>query len=603
MLQIGVSQTKKKRRKSAVWHFFSADPGQKAAVCTLCNEIVRTSGNTTNLFNHLKKAHKTSYDEVEMMQATEQIGSPKIRKTPKTIIKAEIKAPEIETPKIKNAKRNQKLTNSLVNMIAIDMAPSSMVDDIGFKNFVKVLDNSYEMPTSYHLIDDLLPTKYEAVKNKLQSALSKASFVALSTDVWTCGKPETFLTIYCHFIDSEWRMKSYVLETRKSEQACRADDLALCLKEVAQSWKLSNKISCMVSRSAEDVKEAAEIATWTHFSCFSQVLDAALDETLLADEEVGSIRHLLIKCKDIAAILETNSKAESILTQQQRAFQLPETKITFGYDKWDSIYHMFERIVEHQLAINGTIDHFDQASKIMPEELEVMADIVTVLKPFDVAVRELLKEKFTSVSKVLPLARSLLKKVSGSSSYYARRLQHNLLKRLKKLYGQVETNTILSSSSILDPRFKQLPFSEKKFSDETISKLQQEISAIESPSVRVEIIEQSMEEDCDALWDFFDQSRTQAENAKSSNEYEIRQYFQDKLINRMENPLEWWKSNEKRFEKLSWLAKKYLSIPASAIPPSRIYTEAGKTVASKRSIIPTDRVNMRVFLYENSDLL
>ena len=57
----------RKGSTSIVWGFFGfaeSDADQKAVLCKECRRVVSApQGNTTNLFNHLKKHHKPKYDE------------------------------------------------------------------------------------------------------------------------------------------------------------------------------------------------------------------------------------------------------------------------------------------------------------------------------------------------------------------------------------------------------------------------------------------------------------------------------------------------------------------------------------------------------------
>lgn len=47
---------------SLVWNFFTESPG--AGICRLCLKTIETSGNTTNLRNHITKVHKINLTEV-----------------------------------------------------------------------------------------------------------------------------------------------------------------------------------------------------------------------------------------------------------------------------------------------------------------------------------------------------------------------------------------------------------------------------------------------------------------------------------------------------------------------------------------------------------
>ena len=64
----------KKASHSVVWKFFGfkeEDENQKDMTCKLCFATVAAPhGNTTNLYNHLKRHHKVQYDEAVKAKKT-----------------------------------------------------------------------------------------------------------------------------------------------------------------------------------------------------------------------------------------------------------------------------------------------------------------------------------------------------------------------------------------------------------------------------------------------------------------------------------------------------------------------------------------------------
>ena len=70
----------------------------------------------------------------------------------------------------------------------------------------------------------------------------------------------------------------------------------------------------------------------------------------------------------------------------------------------------------------------------------------------------------------------------------------------------------------------------------------------------------------------------------------------------VENPLTWWKQNEKHFQALSHMAKKYLCIPATSVLAERAergLSTAGYIVNEKQSCLLPENLNMLVFLAGN----
>ena len=45
-----------------------------------------------------------------------------------------------------------------------------------------------------------------------------------------------------------------------------------------------------------------------------------------------------------------------------------------------------------------------------------------------------------------------------------------------------------------------------------------------------------------------------------------------------EPSLLWWKSNQHHFPQITWIAEKYLCVPAISIPAERVFSTAGLTV-------------------------
>lgn len=47
-----------RKRKSEVWQYFTLDSSKTSAQCLKCGKTYKTSGNTTNLLDHLKRSHQ-----------------------------------------------------------------------------------------------------------------------------------------------------------------------------------------------------------------------------------------------------------------------------------------------------------------------------------------------------------------------------------------------------------------------------------------------------------------------------------------------------------------------------------------------------------------
>ena len=58
------------------------------------------------------------------------------------------------------------MDEALVEMLATDMQPSTIVEDRGFKKLVNLLDSKYQLPSRRNLACKI-PAKYDEIKQKV----------------------------------------------------------------------------------------------------------------------------------------------------------------------------------------------------------------------------------------------------------------------------------------------------------------------------------------------------------------------------------------------------------------------------------------------------
>lgn len=72
---------------------------------------------------------------------------------------------------------------------------------------------------------------------------------------------------------------------------------------------------------------------------------------------------------------------------------------------------------------------------------------------------------------------------------------------------------------------------------------------------------------------------------------------------RFNNPLVWWKDKSEQFPRLSILAQRFLSIPATSAPSERMFSLAGLTISNDKNRILPDNAEARVLLKHNMAVL
>ena len=130
----------KRKSMSVVWNYLGfkkLDSAQRQVLCRACCAPVATSrGNTTNLFQHLKKYHKSMYDSCKA-----KMPSTSAPDKPSTSRQGSLTEMfESVTPYECNSKRHGEITWAITEFIAKDMMPLSTVTKPGFMALINTLD-------------------------------------------------------------------------------------------------------------------------------------------------------------------------------------------------------------------------------------------------------------------------------------------------------------------------------------------------------------------------------------------------------------------------------------------------------------------------------
>ncbi|XP_053341320.1 zinc finger BED domain-containing protein 4 [Clarias gariepinus] len=82
---------------------------------------------------------------------------------------------------------------------------------------------------------------------------------------------------------------------------------------------------------------------------------------------------------------------------------------------------------------------------------------------------------------------------------------------------------------------------------------------------------------------------------------QLENYIAEPLCKRSLSPLHWWRNKEHRFPAVARLARRYLSIPATAIPADRAFAPRESPVAHRRAMLGPKNLDQVLFLHQNCD--
>lgn len=353
-----------KRSRSVIWdHFEKVPKSPGKAKCLICGALYQHSHNTSNLFKHLSTHHGGTYENAKQQKLS-------LKPSDQTMHKKQCTIDNLLPKKGKYLPESQKvkeLDKLLLKMITTDLQPASIVEDSGFQKFVSGLDPRYELPSRRKIMRNMLPSEYNSAKASLKKLLEEIEDIALTTDIWTSRQTQTFMCVTAHFINSDWVLKSHVLETVQLKTAHTAHTIASELKRVAEEWSVENKIRMIVTDNASNMTRAVSLVGWRHIPCFAHTINLVVTNSISA---IDSLEMLVKKVKSIVTFFHSSVKASDKLAEIQIQNKIPEHKLIQDVDtRWNSSFYMLERMLEQHDAVTTVLCLLGRNDLCLPVKL------------------------------------------------------------------------------------------------------------------------------------------------------------------------------------------------------------------------------------------
>ncbi|KAK2967235.1 hypothetical protein RJ640_002062, partial [Escallonia rubra] len=266
---------KPKRLTSVVWNHF--ERVRKAdichAVCLHCNKKLSGSSNsgTTHLRNHLIRCLKRSNHDVSQLLSAKRKrreSAPSLIKVDATqrkgedyFIASKKKDEDVvpissykfdqeqkkdETINLGSVKFDQERSRlDLAHMIMLHGYPLAIVEDVGFKVFVKNLQPLFEVISNSAIELDCM-TIYAQEKQKVYERMHNLhGKISLAVGLW--GSPENvrYLCLVANFIDEDWKFQKKMLGFITLDSSQTDDRLSEVLMKCLMDWGVNQKLFTM----------------------------------------------------------------------------------------------------------------------------------------------------------------------------------------------------------------------------------------------------------------------------------------------------------------------------------------------------------------------
>ncbi|XP_036066356.1 zinc finger BED domain-containing protein 1-like [Oryzias melastigma] len=561
----------RKRRISPVWEHFDLISPKKVR-CLVCAKELGYNNNTSSMLRHYRAFHENE-DEVGASSS--------------------------------HATRKQELDEALVSMIVKDTQPFTIVEDIGFRGFVSKLDPNYVLPTRQAL-KAMVEVKYEAEKEKTKAKIQKAAAVSLTSDMWTSMNLDAYLAITCHFVGEKSKLCSVLLGVQEFPQSHTAENIAHEKASLMAEWGITNKVTCFVTDGAPNMVACVRELKLRHHICIAHTLNLVVKKTLEQNPILSGIR---AKARKLVGFFRSSTTAKEKFTQVQLHMGMPVRKLLQEVEtRWNSTYLMLQRLVDLREPVGAALAGLQHdIPMITSEEFKIVEGCMSLLSPFYEATVELSAEENVSASKVIPLLKmleqNLQEEMTKPGPPAALEMGEVLIRQLREKLYTLQSMSIMSLATLLDPRFKIIGFFSQTKATEAVKRLTAECSTIiRSQQTREDIPQASTSNEVTGgskLWHRLDvsvmETRT-SQNATVDATVEVQRYLSEPNIGRLENPLEYWERQQLIYPTLYKLAIAFLSTPASSVPCERVFSKAREVVSKRRNRLKPKTVEKLLFL-------
>ncbi|CAI5962776.1 unnamed protein product [Closterium sp. NIES-65] len=279
------------------------------------------------------------------------------------------------------------LHNALVELFAYADLPFRLVDRASFRRFVALLNPSAKdlLGSRYRLARDMQAFS-EVAREELRQEIfgdGLTGRVSLSLDIWTSENHTAFMCVTVHWITSDFRLRSGILDFVQLEGSHTGSLIAQTLERILTEAGLQDVVFAVTTDNAENNNKAMRLLSgdpaegpgaWTanslldiarHVRCLAHVMNIAVQEALKLDDVKEALKRLRDACSYIGWSVQ---RSEAFVSLQRRLAGRDNAKvlrlISDSPTRWGSTYEMICRALELQQALTVFSSRTDVSDRL-----------------------------------------------------------------------------------------------------------------------------------------------------------------------------------------------------------------------------------------------
>ncbi|XP_030405093.1 zinc finger BED domain-containing protein 4 [Gopherus evgoodei] len=515
----------------------------------------------------------------------------------------------------------KKITSLVAEMIALDLQPYSFVDNIGFNRLLEYLQPQYSLPSPSYFSRTAIPEMYDNVKQIIISHLKKAEsgVIHFTSGIWMSNQTREYLTLTAHWVtfESSFRpqCEDYHCTALLNVSQIDCDYNGISIQKQLEYWweawitSIGLQIGITVTDN-QSIGKTLNESDHSSVQCFGHTVNLIVNEAIKSQRMV---QNLLSIARKICERVHRSAKAKEKLAELQKEYELPQHQLIQDVpSKWNTSFHMLERLIEQKRAIDEMSIECSFRELISCDQWVVMQSVCHALKPFEVASREM-STHMSTLSQVIPMIHILNRKIE--MLFEETMGIDTMLKSLKEAMASRLSSTLHDPryifATLLDPRYKTSLFTEEEAEQYKLD-LIRELEVLSSTSDDKPVsngcdIGSPSTNSCgeDNLWSLMadmKKSKDLKEKAKLPEEM-VLSYLEEEVLEHNCDPLTYWDFKKSSWPVLSKLAVRFLGCPPSIVPSERLFNTSNENSSFSQSRLMIEHFEKLIFLKVNLPLI
>ncbi len=419
---------------SHIWTYFEKvdEEESKFGKCKKCSVKLRSNkSSTSSLRYHLKHIHPIQFAELIRNETTkrklhdfgrdeisdaynekesynaDRVNEERDDSTPGPSKKRRL----LEAPNLSNKKTQlksvkdfyQKYSSSDPRQLAIDMEitkylvrsslPFSHVDTDSFRDMIHHFDSRALVKQASTFSRFKLPLLHENIKSQLDKELEddlrNVDQVGFTTDCWTSRSNDSYYSLTIHYINDQFKLKSFCLGVRSFEGRHTAVHLAKGLDDwISEISPLKSSTNRMcVHDAAANITAAVPRSNQLtdSFTCLDHIINTVLSRAV---QETPNVKEVLDATTKLSSRTHQSTLSQQAIRVECLALDIQYIKIiTPAATRWNSNCMMVQSVLRLRPALESLREKEDDLADLIPnsQHFNILEDLLSIM----LAVKEL----------------------------------------------------------------------------------------------------------------------------------------------------------------------------------------------------------------------